>query len=1254
MRAFCALPTVALLCGAATVVAGDLNDRTLPLLTVGLGGDGVAVPLTGFRPLGRRELATAQPTALVTAIAGELQVTVTVPLPSGRQPRAEARGHDGEVWRDDSVELFLDPRHSHDEYFQFVGNAAGSRSDACRRDSGWDVPWEFSAETVAGGWQAAFRVPFSSLGTTPAAGTVWGLNLCVNLSDAGNLSWSPLQASFHEPVRFGHLRFSNTCNAGVAGVAGLLRGGGAITVTARGVAGVTIESSRDGMAEPARTMEPEADGTCAIPIELPREGRFIAPGRYAWNVTARDAAGGPALRFAAERQVRPPLTLRVRAFVTEGILRAEAEVEPAGLDLARTKVRFELGGTRREVPWQAGGLLTADYGKAEVPDGTVTVQAELLEADQVVYAQQKSVDRPLDPPWLGDLTGVSDAVPAPWTPLTVRRRGDGAPVVGCWGRDYEFGAGPLPEVVVTRGAAVLAGPVRLVATRGGQPVEFDRIPAQPDEQAPAAVSLDGRSVSSALTVAGRTRVEFDGMIRCDLDLEPTGAPPEGLLLEIPVKPEHALYLYDFPGRWGTMQNSRALPAEGWASPFKPFVWLGDEDRGFAWFCESDEHWLPADPQRAVTVAREGDRVVLRLHLWEGKPLDRPVRYTFGFQATPVKQPERDPWDYRIHHGGNYDLHTARAESGGGTIVYPAAGAIRGDRGTFECWLRFDFDSDPTLPEEERRKQGNRMIFTLGLPNSTNMGIYWNELHQGPVVWVREQGEVTFYAGASFAAKRGEWHHLAFTWGDAIHAYIDGAEVFARPRTGLTALPVEPGTITLGGQNCPFALDEVRILDEPRAPVAPFGPYQPDGHTLLLDPFDPPPAAQQTAPSVGPAGRTTGVAPVEGRFGQALLCGRGDEPMTRLERLAAAGVRTICFHEHWTPWQSHPYTSSENEPKLSALVEAIHAKDMQLLLYMSRQIADIAPEYELYGEDVLSMPKQFGYRRQPEQQDWGVCWRSHWKEFCLAHLAQTMDRFGNDGWYLDGPEWPCPCVNRHHGCGYVRPDGTIAPTYDIFATRDFMRRLYVLTRERRPNGQLNIHNSTVMVIPTLAWGTSTWNGEQISGIERGPQFLSVLPLDAFRCELTGRQWGVPSEFLCYERPWNTHEALAITLIHDVLVRPNGYGWQLDELSALWRLADEFGRSEATFLPYWANSDLVETSDPAVKVSGYRHDRHGLLLVVANLSEEARNAGVRLDLKALGIAAGSTAVNALTREPVPFAEGRFEVPLKPFDYAVVWLR
>ena len=249
------------------------------------------------------------------------------------------------------------------------------------------------------------------------------------------------------------------------------------------------------------------------------------------------------------------------------------------------------------------------------------------------------------------------------------------------------------------------------------------------------------------------------------------------------------------------------------------------------------------------------------------------------------------------------------------------------------------------------------------------------------------------------------------------------------------------------------------------------------------------------------------------------------------------MRTVCFHEHWVPYQSYPHVTDADRPRLRSLVDGLHKNKLNLLLYMSRQFADNCPEWELHNAEFLTEPRSGAYTRQPPQRAYIGCWNSPFKDFCLHYLGKTMDEFGNDGWYLDGPEWPMPCANKLHGCGYDAPNGTRRPTYDIFATRDFMKRLYVLTRRRKPEGQLNIHNSTVMVIPTLGWGTSSWGGEQIDAIKPPVKTLDILPMDAFRTEFMGRQWGVPAEFLVYDgMPYYAKDVLAYTLLHGVLIRP----------------------------------------------------------------------------------------------------------------------
>ena len=205
------------------------------------------------------------------------------------------------------------------------------------------------------------------------------------------------------------------------------------------------------------------------------------------------------------------------------------------------------------------------------------------------------------------------------------------------------------------------------------------------------------------------------MIRVDLEWSPRGdnVTVEELLLEMPIRPEHARYLYHFPGQWGSVANSGFLPADGWSHAFKPFVWLGDEDRGLAWFCESDENWSPADPNRALTIDARDDRVVFCCHLIERPTvLAGPLKYTFGFQATPVKNPEKTVWDYRITHSGNYGLERQPAQGPDTPITYPAAGHVRAEEGTFECWYRPAYDTERELPVEQRKHMANRSLFTI--------------------------------------------------------------------------------------------------------------------------------------------------------------------------------------------------------------------------------------------------------------------------------------------------------------------------------------------------------------------------------------------------------------------------------------------------------------------------------------------------------------------------------------------------------------
>ena len=658
-------------------------------------------------------------------------------------------------------------------------------------------------------------------------------------------------------------------------------------------------------------------------------------------------------------------------------------------------------------------------------------------------------DAPAKPEWLGSTAGLSDKVLQPWTPVEISGN-----VVKVWGRSYRFDGLPFPASVITRDTEVLASPIKLRGKAGGKELTFSRLSCRTAQARPDIARLATRADSDSLRLEGTVSIEYDGMIRSDLKIVPTQkkVSVERLVLEIPIQPGYAKYLHYWPGRLGSVFNSTSLPKEGFRGPFRPFLWLGDEWRGLAWFCESDRNFFNAASDRVIEIRREKDATILQVNLiTKPQVIEKPLLYTFGFQATPVKPMTPDVWNYRICHMGAYGLE----------------------------------DRPFVQPNASRTKPGKK--------------------------------------------------------------------------------------------------------------------------TTVLD------------------------------------------------RLAQAGVRTICFHEQWTDIQAYPKTTHGKQ--LRKLVRACHDHDIQILLYLGYEMSTIAPEWDAYHEKCLVHPRRGGYKRkyqpQPEQTAYVVCYRSVWQDFIAHHLQKLMDEYGIDGVYLDGTSEPWGCRNTHHGCGYTRPDGSIGQTYPFFDTRSMMKRIHTIVKAHNPQGQVNVHQSTCMTIPTLAFATSYWDGEQLQSVKRRSHAPEVLPLDAFRCEFMGHNWGIPAEFLHYKSgPFKRSEAVAMALLHDVLVRPSSMA-DVDVSSKMWKAMDTFGRKEATWLPYWENNNYVRTNPPGVKVSLYNRPGQGLIAVIANTGPKKCRAEVTFDRKALGQKSKLSAVDVLTEKTMPLSGDRLEVSLDSLGFVMVRL-
>ncbi len=388
----------------------------------------------------------------------------------------------------------------------------------------------------------------------------------------------------------------------------------------------------------------------------------------------------------------------------------------------------------------------------------------------------------------------------------------------------------------------------------------------------------------------------------------------------------------------------------------------------------------------------------------------------------------------------------------------------------------------------------------------------------------------------------------------------------------------------------------------------------------------------------------------------------------LDSYGSLGVRTICLHDGvWTDIQG--YFATDYGEDLKRVVKACHQRGIQVLVYLGFHISDHAPEWPHVGEQCIALPMYDGYRPfecppQPVQSAYTVCYDSIWQDATVAGIARLMDEYEIDGVYLDGTANPWGCSNRVHDCGYFRPGGNIALTYPFFAVRNLMRRIYTVVKERKPDGQVNVHNSTCMTIPTLTFATSIWDGEQFGkNFEPGTFALDALPLDAFRTEFMGRQWGVPTELLWRRgAPSSRAEAYAFALLHDVLIR-EGYentpaGMDpvvaLELESRLWKLSDEFGRKNATWLPYWRNKEYVTATPDGAYVSLYRHPENGVLAVISNLGRDEAAVDVQLDLDKLGLGAEISVSDALGNEPIEMKDGKIQLSMPSLGWKLVWLK
>jgi hypothetical protein len=247
--------------------------------------------------------------------------------------------------------------------------------------------------------------------------------------------------------------------------------------------------------------------------------------------------------------------------------------------------------------------------------------------------------------------GTTRKVYPPFTPIRIQGK-----EVSTVLREHTMNDCGLWEQVVAKDAPLLAEPMRFAATVDGAPVELRgrglRFTEQAEDRAVAEAGFSGGAVSAEI----RSTWDYDGMMRVDMTLAPTGGKTvDALTLEIPLRGSaarlfHAMgdsirnTLYEaVPAGQGVVWTSEKVGVSDFPPNFCTYIFVGNPVRGLCWFAENDRGWS-WDPQKPnLDLVRKGNTVTLRVHL-VNKPvvITQPRTITFGLQAAPVK-PRLGDW-----------------------------------------------------------------------------------------------------------------------------------------------------------------------------------------------------------------------------------------------------------------------------------------------------------------------------------------------------------------------------------------------------------------------------------------------------------------------------------------------------------------------------------------------------------------------------------------------------------------------------------
>jgi len=689
---------VFLACLSVAASAAELHNPTIALPLMGKAPtiDGVvgeeewagATRQIGFSSHGKRRLTSREGIFWLGSDGREIFIAVKTELPptGGLLTRVQPRENlDVQAYRDDSLELWFDPFRSAKGHkricYQVIVNALGALYDIAHdktkgmSSTAWRVKWRFANKAADGWWSVEIAIPLAALGFEGRlAGSEWGIRVGRNWQQPWEQSeWSPTPVAYDDPATMGVVRWDPA-----APVVQMLELGDAKAKKAALAIRLSNPTDRPMALKVALSNKhrdsPATERTETVAL-APGESKTVrldgptyGKGDNLASISVASADGKAAFfsRDFAWSLERPESRWRVAAHEREDIALAfgyypyhnkiKARLDISSLPAAKevtgaTLVVRRKGATepvaRIPMPRFEDGRCEVVAGLPKLAEGTYEVFAELAGGKGVPRHSPVKEFLRKHFPWEHNKLGITDKAMPPFTPLEVEGR-----TVRAVLRSHVMNDHGLWKQVTSKGTPLLAAPMRWEIHTTDVPSALRASIEEPRKESDVRVVVRGHLAYVPLFAEVACEYDVDGMMKVTLLPELAG---DGVFdrfdLVIPLREEVAKLMHvcgdglrfnyagEVPKGEGVVWDSSKASRLEIAGTFVPYVWLGDEERGIAWFADSDRGWVLDDKKPALELIRRKGVVELRVHFINAKaPLragKRPA-IVFGLQATPTK------------------------------------------------------------------------------------------------------------------------------------------------------------------------------------------------------------------------------------------------------------------------------------------------------------------------------------------------------------------------------------------------------------------------------------------------------------------------------------------------------------------------------------------------------------------------------------------------------------------------------------------